>query len=85
VEEAAADRAALARQVRDGAASKNFRTFLVEVEEQDSSWSVRVPEIPGVQAQVNKRSGISPAATAAIASALEAPYHFFHVHIRFRS
>ncbi len=77
-------RGALARQVRQDAAAKNFTTFLVEVEEYGGSWTLSVPDIPGIRVQANKRQDITPAATAAIAVALEVPQHLFQLHFRFR-
>jgi hypothetical protein len=73
IEVEATYRAALAREVRHDAAARNFTTFVVEVEEQGDSWSLSVPDIPGIQARVNKRQDISPAATASIASAWRFP------------
>jgi predicted RNase H-like HicB family nuclease len=80
----AAYRAALARQVRDDAAERNPTTFLVEVEEHGGFWTLSVPQIPGVRARADSRQEITPAATAAIAAALEVPRHFFELHFRFR-
>ena len=83
-EEAAARREALARQVREGAAAKMLTTIVVEVMEHGGSWTVGVPEIPGVEARATRRQDIEPAARAAVARALQVPYHFFDLHMRFR-
>jgi hypothetical protein len=79
----AADRSNLAGRVRQAAAAKKPMTLLVEVREQSGSWSMRVPEISGVEARAGRRQDIEPASRAAIAAALEVPYHYFEVHIRF--
>jgi hypothetical protein len=82
--EEAAYRAALARQVRQDAASKNFTPFLVEVEEYGGSWTMNVPHIPGIRVHANKRPDSTPTATTAIAATLEVPQHLFRLHLRFR-
>lgn len=82
--EEAAYRAALARQVRKDAAARTPTTFLVEVEEHGGFWVLSVPQIPGVRARADNRQEITQAATAAVAAALEVPYHFFELHFRFR-
>ena len=82
--EEAAYRAALARQVREDAATRNPTTFLVEVEERGDFWILSVPKIPGLRVRADNRQEITPAATAAIAAALEVPHHFFELHFRFR-
>ncbi len=82
--EEAAYRAALARQVRQDAAARNFTTLLVEVEEYGGFWTLAVPDIPGIRGRANKRPDFTPMATAAIATALEVPQHFFRLHFRFR-
>ncbi|MBJ7599063.1 MAG: hypothetical protein JF922_13405 [Candidatus Dormibacteraeota bacterium] len=83
-ETAAARREALARQVRMDAAGKRLTTIGVEVREHGGSWSLAVPELPGVDARATRRQDIEPAARAAIAAALQVPYHFFELHMRFR-
>jgi hypothetical protein len=83
-EEAAGRREVLARQVRLGAAAKNFPTFVIEVREHGGSWTLGVPDIPGVETRASRRQDIEPAARAAIAAALQVPYHFFKLHMRFR-
>jgi hypothetical protein len=79
----AADRSTLAGRVRQAALARKPMTLQVEVREQSGSWSMRVPEITGVEARAGRRQDIEPAARAAIAAALEVPYHYFEVHIRF--
>jgi hypothetical protein len=83
--EEAAYRAALARQVREDAAARSPTTFLVEVEEHGGYWVLSVPKIPGIRVRAGSRQEITPAATAAIAAALEVPHHFFALHFHFRS
>lgn len=83
--EEATYREALARQVRQSAAAREMMTFLVEVEEQTSSWRLSVPDIPGVEARARRRQEIEPAAMSAIASALAVPQRLFRVHLRFRA
>jgi hypothetical protein len=82
--EEAADRSTLAARVRQAAAARKPMTLMVEVQEHSGSWSMSVPEIPGLQARAGRRQDIEPAARAAIVAALEVPYHYFDVHIRFR-
>ena len=83
-EEAAAHREALARQVRLDAAARRLTTIVVEVKEHGGSWTLGVPDIPGLQARATRRQEIEPAARAAIASALHVPQHYFELHMRFR-
>ncbi|MDQ6921648.1 MAG: hypothetical protein M3170_08625 [Candidatus Dormibacteraeota bacterium] len=83
-EEAAARRDALARQVRLDAAAKSVTTIVVEVREHGGSWTVGVPDIPGLEARATRRQEIEPAARAAIAAALRVPQHYFELHLRFR-
>ena len=82
--EEAAYREALGRQVRESAAARDAITFLVEVEEQSSSWRLTVPEIPGLEARARKRQEIELSALSAIATALAVPQRLFRVHLRFR-
>ncbi|MDQ6901187.1 MAG: hypothetical protein M3072_17100 [Candidatus Dormibacteraeota bacterium] len=58
--EEAAYRAALARQVRQDAAARNFTTLLVEVEEYGGFWTLTVPDIPGIRVRASKRQDIRP-------------------------
>ena len=83
--EEAAYREALARQVRQSASARETMTFLVEVEEQSSSWRLSVPDIPGVETRAFRRQEIEATAITAIASALAVPQRFFRVHLRFRA
>ena len=82
--EDAVHRAAIARQVRQDAAAKNLTTFMIEVEEYGGFWAMTVPDLPGIRVRAHKRQDISPAATAAIAAALEVPKHLFRLHFHFR-
>jgi hypothetical protein len=83
-EAAEARREALARQVRLDAAARRLTTIVVDVREHGGSWSIGVPELPGVDARATRRQDIEPAARAVIAAALHVPYHFFQLHMRFR-
>ena len=83
-EEAAARRDALARQVRLDAAAKRLTTIVVEVREHGGSWTLGVPDVPGLEARATRRQEIEPAARAAIAAALHVPQHFFELHLHFR-
>jgi hypothetical protein len=76
-------RAALERLVREGKAAGQRKTFVAKVDEAQGNWLITVPDIPGVQGRVGKRSEIESAARALIASALEVPPHFFDLHLRF--
>jgi hypothetical protein len=83
-EEAADRRDAFARQVRLDAAAKRLTTIVVEVREHGGSWSLGVPDVPGLEARATRRQEIEPVARAAIAGALRVPQHFFELHLRFR-
>jgi hypothetical protein len=83
-EEAAARREALAQRVRLDAAAKRLTTIVVEVREHGGSWTIGVPDIPGLQARATRRQDIESAGRAAIATALHVPQHFFQLHMRFR-
>jgi hypothetical protein len=83
-EEAAGRRDALASQVRLDAAAKRLTTIVVEVREYGGSWSLGVPDVPGLEARATRRQDIEPAARAAIATALRVPQHYFELHLRFR-
>ena len=83
-EEAAGRRDALTRQVRLDAAAKRLTTIIVEVREYGGSWSLGVPDVPGLEARATRRQDIEPAARAAIATALRVPQHYFELHLRFR-
>src|SRR2546427_10759190 len=60
-ETAAARREALARQVRLDSAAKRLTIIVVEVREHGGSWSLGVPELPGVDARATRRQDIEPA------------------------
>jgi hypothetical protein len=79
-----ADLAMLALQVRQGAAARQVKTFLVEVKEWTGWWELRVPELPRLQLRADRRQDIQPVARESIAAALRVPQHMFELHVRFR-
>lgn len=76
-------RAALERLIRQGVATGQLKTIVVEVRERHGRWLISIPDVAGVQASARQRNEIQTVARALVASTLQVPAHFFDLHLRF--